>query len=393
MNLVQLGKIAQINPKSVPPSVVTSEELFDFLPMADVSEEGRVVVRTQKPYSAVKKGFTPFARGDLLVAKITPCFENNKIASADIGTELGFGSTEFHVVRCDPRALDARYVLHLLRSDKVRAEGKRRMTGSAGQQRVPAKFLEELEIPLPPLPEQNRIAAILDQADELRRKRQRAIDRLNQLGQAIFYEMFVKSPDVGDWPKIRLSELADIQVGFAFKSSDYRENGELIRLCRGANVLPDRIDWSDLACLPAEIGQRHRDFLLCEGDTVIAMDRPWISSGFKIARVGSADQPALLVQRVARLRAAHPADREYLHFVARSTEFQSACKTTETTVPHISPTDIRAFTFRCPPKELRRQFAVMVSEQRAAEALAIEGERRSNDLFCSLQHRAFRGEL
>ena len=188
--IVPLSQVAEINPKADLPAHLAQDAMLDFLPMADVSEAGVVSVTAQRPLSEVQKGFTAFRKGDILIAKITPCFENNKIAVADIATEFGFGSTEFHVVRCQQSRLDSRYVLHLLRSNDVRAEGKKRMTGSAGQQRVPKKFIEDLQIPLPPLEEQKRIAAILDQADELRRKRQRALDRLNQLGQAIFIEMF-----------------------------------------------------------------------------------------------------------------------------------------------------------------------------------------------------------
>jgi type I restriction enzyme, S subunit len=89
------------------------------------------------------------------------------------------------------------------------------MTGSAGQRRVPKMFLEQLEIPLPPLGEQKRIAAILDQADELRRLRQRAIDRLNELGWAIFYSMFgdPATNSMGWDDKRRLGEVSDIVSG------------------------------------------------------------------------------------------------------------------------------------------------------------------------------------
>ncbi|MFO1210339.1 MAG: restriction endonuclease subunit S [Amaricoccus sp.] len=189
---VPIGEIAAINPKGPGPGTLSQHELVDFLPMSDLSEDGTMAVSAQRPYSEVAKGYTAFRPGDVLLAKITPCFENNKIGLANVETEWAFGSTEFHVLR-PGKDVDSGYLLHFLRQDAIRAAGEKRMTGSGGQRRVPKSFLEELPIPLPPLAEQKRIAAILDQADALRRLRRRALDRLNTLGQAIFQEMFGES--------------------------------------------------------------------------------------------------------------------------------------------------------------------------------------------------------
>lgn len=182
MKFVALGKIAEINPRGPKPGEIAPDEVCDFVPMADVKEDGTMSVSNRRPYSEVAKGYTAFLRGDVLLAKITPCFENNKIAIARVKSGYAFGSTEFHVIRADRDRLFAPYLTYLLRQDDVRDVGEKRMTGSAGQRRVPKAFLEDLEIPLPPLEEQKRIAAILDQADALRRLRARAMDRLNVLG-------------------------------------------------------------------------------------------------------------------------------------------------------------------------------------------------------------------
>jgi Domain of unknown function (DUF4145)/Type I restriction modification DNA specificity domain len=198
------------------------------------------------------------------------------------------------------------------------------MTGSAGQRRVPKMFLEELEIPLPPLDEQKRIAAILDQADELRRLRQRGIDRLNELGQAIFSETFAaESSGSQTWPERTISKLADILVGFPFKSAHYIQSGRKIRLCRGANVLPGQIAWSDVAYLDEKRRSEFPLYELQSSDIVIAMDRPWISSGFKVAQIISEDTPSLLVQRVARIRSKQPEDSDFLFFLVRNPLFMS----------------------------------------------------------------------
>ena len=193
-NRARLGDLAYFNPPT-PKGLLASDTEVAIVPMAAVSEQGRMQVHEYRAAKAVSSGLSYFSSGDVLVAKITPCYENNKIAQALVDREHAFGSTEFHVLRPDKNKIDGRYITHFLRQDAVRQLGVRRMTGSGGQRRVPRSFLEELEIPLPPLDEQRRIAAILDQADALRRKRRQAVDHLNRLNQAIFLQMFGQSDD------------------------------------------------------------------------------------------------------------------------------------------------------------------------------------------------------
>ena len=125
---------------------------------------------------------------------------------------VGFGATEFHVIRPLPHRADARYLLHYLRLERVRRDGERKMTGSAGQRRVPEYFLADLEIPLPDLAEQRRIAAILDKADELRAKRRAALAQLDTLTQAVFLDMF-GDPIGQKWRMATVREIADPTEG------------------------------------------------------------------------------------------------------------------------------------------------------------------------------------
>ena len=180
---VPLSELATFNRAA--PELAPNDEVA-FVPMAAVSELGTMQVAGHLRAADLKPGYNYMQTGDVLVAKITPCFENNKIAVAELDREHGFGSTEFHVIRTDAAALDNRYLVHFLRQDSIRRVGEERMTGSAGQRRVPRLFLEELPIPLPPLDEQRRIAAILDQADDLRRKRSEALELLQGLGRVRF---------------------------------------------------------------------------------------------------------------------------------------------------------------------------------------------------------------
>ena len=209
-----LGEVAKLNP-TFKARTVSPDEIVDFLPMSAVSAELTTVRATeQRQLCEVQKGYTNFADGDVLLAKITPCFENGKIAFAQLNTAYGFGSTEFHVIRANSERLDGRYLVHFLRRDEVRVDGARNMTGSAGQRRVPKHYLESLSIPLPILSEQRRIAAILDQADALRAKRREALAQLDSLTQSIFIEMFgYPTTNPKKLPKRPIANVAKISTG------------------------------------------------------------------------------------------------------------------------------------------------------------------------------------
>ena len=96
--IVALAEVAELNPRVS--ADLRPDSLISFVPMAAVSERSASVISEEtRVASDCMKGFTPFKRNDVLVAKITPCFENGKIVIADIEHDFGFGSTEFHVIR------------------------------------------------------------------------------------------------------------------------------------------------------------------------------------------------------------------------------------------------------------------------------------------------------
>lgn len=157
-----LSEVTEINPPN--PSKVPSESaLISFVPMASVEElTGRMDATVAKEWSEVRKGYTRFQEGDVVMAKITPSMENGKAALARglIGG-VGAGTTEFHVFR--PReGVAGRFVLHYVLQESFRRQARARMTGTAGQLRVPTQFLEEQQLPLPPTNEQQRIVEAIE---------------------------------------------------------------------------------------------------------------------------------------------------------------------------------------------------------------------------------------
>ena len=158
-----LGQVAHLNPRDPTLRDLPDQLPVSFLPMVAVdAEQGCIVAPVVRPLSEVRKGFTAFANGDVLFAKITPCMENGKAAIArDLKNGLGFGSTEFHVLRPEAGVL-ADWLFHFVRQENFRKDAKARFAGTAGQLRVPSAFLDSYPIPLPPLPEQRRIVAEIE---------------------------------------------------------------------------------------------------------------------------------------------------------------------------------------------------------------------------------------
>lgn len=161
--VVPLLEVIELNPRkfSNPP---TDDEPVSFVPMKAVEEEsGHLDPSEVRPWSEVRKGYTPFEEGDVIFAKITPCMENGKYALAQglVGGRAA-GSTEFHVLRPKP-SLDSKYLLYYLLRIELRQSARQSMRGAAGQLRVPPIFFEGLSIPLPSLDEQRRIVAEIEE--------------------------------------------------------------------------------------------------------------------------------------------------------------------------------------------------------------------------------------
>jgi type I restriction enzyme S subunit len=157
-----LAEVAAINP-STDFGGLSDDTEIPFIPMAAVAEEtGAIDTSQRRPITAVRKGYVRFCEGDVIFAKITPCMENGKTAPVR-GIEGGYaaGSTEFHVFR--PKCVDTRYLWYWLVRRAFRIEAERSMSGSAGQLRVPIGYLCSAPVPLPPLPEQRRIVARIDE--------------------------------------------------------------------------------------------------------------------------------------------------------------------------------------------------------------------------------------
>jgi len=189
-----LGELAALNPKFM--DDIPDELEVSFIPMKCVEElTGQVDLSLTKLYSEVKKGYTAFRNGDILFAKITPCMENGKVSIVNnLKNGIGFGSTEFHVIRLNSGQMPNRFVFFFLVRESFRRDARMHMTGSAGQLRVPKIYLEEAPIPLPPLAEQHKIVEEIDRcfsvADEIEKVVEQSLKQTERLHQSILKRAF-----------------------------------------------------------------------------------------------------------------------------------------------------------------------------------------------------------
>lgn len=180
-----------------------SGTLVTFLPMEMVNEDGTFITDMKKPIKELWNGFTYFEENDTIVAKITPCFENGKGAFLEnLDSMIGFGSTEFYVLREIPDVSTSKYLYYITRTNLFRKMGEAFMTGAAGQKRVPTNFIADFIIGLPSVDEQREITDYLDEQttrmDKSIEKQERQIDHLKEYRTALISEVVTGKIDVRD---------------------------------------------------------------------------------------------------------------------------------------------------------------------------------------------------
>lgn len=196
--IVRLGDVAEINPRRSGVRLEDSD-IVTFVPMDAVHDRlGAITSAVQRPFGEVKKGYTAFIEDDVIFAKVSPCMQNGKHAIArGLANGVGFGSTEFHVVRAGPRILPE-WIHYFLRQQATLDAAQKTFNGAVGLQRVPPSFLENIELPLPDLDTQRRIAADLKlqlaAVEDARQAAAQQILEITSLANAIIRES-VSHPD------------------------------------------------------------------------------------------------------------------------------------------------------------------------------------------------------
>ena len=198
-----IGKICTINPRKSELSEIRADTMVSFVPMSDLNENQMAfVVKEQRALCEVGASYTYFRDNDVLLSKVTPCFENGKAGIAkNLKNGIGFGSSEFYVLRSSERALPE-WIYFCVSHPLFRQSGIKNMTGTGGLQRVPRKFIDDFEVPLPPLDVQQEVVAEIEGYQKVIDGARTVIDNYRP-----------RIPIDPDWSVVELGELCTVVRG------------------------------------------------------------------------------------------------------------------------------------------------------------------------------------
>lgn len=273
--------------------------------MEAVGELGGLRLDRERSIDEIGSGYTYFANGDIVVAKITPCFENGKVAvAAGLINGVAFGTTELHVMRPLKR-LDVRFLFYVTLSDSFRKHGEAYMYGAGGQKRVPEIFIKNFRVMLPPLPEQRAIAAFLDERtariDALIAKKRRLLELLDEKRRAVITRAVTRGLDptvpmkdtgipwLGEvpvhWKVATLGKVAAVQSGLTLGKKHTEAELYEAPYLRVANVLDGSLDLTEIKTVSVTLSELRKhvlqtgDVLMTEGGDFDKLGRGFIWPG------------------------------------------------------------------------------------------------------------------
>lgn len=357
-------------------------------------EDDPTFTASSRPYREVAKGYVPFRDGDLLIAKITPCFQNGKGGIAQgLSDGIGFGSTEFHVLRPGPE-VSVKYLYYATGNKAFRDIGVMQMRGSAGQQRVPQDYLADFVLPVPPRTEQKVIVAFLDRKlEEIDRyliAKRRQIDLLEEQEGQVVFAVVSRGLEAGEtgtasgldwmpivnarWRRTPLKYVAAVQTGITLG----KKYGPvpLIRrpYMRVANVQDGHLALGDVTAIEVPASEaagselQPGDVLMTEGGDIDKLGRGQIWNG---EIPGCLHQNHIFAVRTNHTRLLP----EYLVLLMRSRHGRSyfmytAKKTTN--LASTNSTTLKRFPLFLPPVEEQRRMIDRIAEQTGALRRTIE---------------------
>lgn len=376
----RVADCVQFNPKVIQDDAVE----VSFIPMADV-EPGFVdhcSTRQAKPWAKVKKGFSRFQEGDLLVAKITPCFQNRKSCVAkSLINGTGAGSTEFHVMRC-VSGVDAKFLLYFFKSEYFIRYGVNHFNGTVGQQRVGAQDIKDCLIPVPSVEEQVRIVTKLEDAFAEIDRAEKAYEELQTLAGVLRGQILQEAIQGKLVPQLAEEGVVE-QIGVApderpfeipkswkwraldeiFKFVDYRgktptKTTDGVRLITASNVRQGYVDHKRIEFISSEeyIDRQNRG-ISKKGDILFTTEAPLGNVALADLDVYSAGQRVITLQTDSE-------NKKLLMYFMLSPYFQKALKNnaTGTTAQGIKAARLKKLMLPVPPVEEQARIASKLEE-------------------------------
>lgn len=326
--------------------------------MDSIGEQGSLSLEKTKLIDEVSSGYTYFEDGDVVFAKITPCFENGKGTLAKkLVNGIAFGTTELHVLRPFV-ASDGKFLYYLTCSDEFRKNGESWMYGAGGQKRVPEDFVKDYSFPFPPLSIQKAIATYLDKEtsriDALIAKKERQIELLEEKRQAIITRAITKGLDpnakmkdsgvdwIGDvpeqWVIRKLKNFIMILSGYSPEQCSPLIQGDGIPYYKVENIQADSIDIK-----PSEYTVP-KDFNIAKSDSLIFPKR---GAAIALNKVGIAQPPFSVDTNVMGFSLKGSLGLKYLYYTIRSFSLIEIADTT--TIPQINNKQIDTIRIPYPP--------------------------------------------
>ena len=390
---VKLADVAEMRPPKSEAKLkgLKPTDEVGFLPMEDLTQfQKHAKALKTRTMSEVSNSYTYFANGDVLMAKISPCFQNGKMGIATgLPSGVGYGSSEYFVFR-PSKELSAEWLFYYLQDPAFRRNATGKFSGNVGQQRLPKELIEELEIPLPPLAEQKRIVALLDEAfagiDEAKAKAEASMDlALETLNSFLEIEFNAENSELSP-----IGEIFTTMTGTTPPKSEASYYGKDFLFVkppelRGGLIVETEDGLTKEGAAFARIAPRNSILVSCIGI---------------LGKVGWADKPVAFNQQInAILPREDRAHWKYMLFQMKSPKFRKSLTeaSTGTTVYMVNKSKFNQLMVRLP--SLRHQ---ATAAERFAEIDQLQNELTENQkkrkealnsLKASLLTQAFAGEL
>lgn len=387
----RLTDVCELNPRLAAYERLDDDAAVTFVPMSAVDETGGVISKPEvRTFVEVTKGYTNFRERDVLFAKVTPCMENGKAAIATgLENGLGFGSTEFHVLR-PTEAVLPEYVFSFIRQQAFRDRAASAFVGTGGLQRVPPDFLTRVKLPLPTLPEQQRIVDVLRHADELHSAKQDAIKLCAELNKALFEKHFGIAGATTQWPMESFGKYTSYsKYGPRFPDQAYSETG--IHVLRTTDMNDDgTIRWWEAPKL-ALTEKQIREHALKPGTLVIS--RSGTIGPF--ALFDGQEERCVAGAYLIEFGLAESIDPEYVRALFATPYLQQMLRKAVRSVaqPNINAPNIQAIQIPVPSRDSQEAFSKEIKALRAWTKQLTDSVRNFEELAQAITNEAFSGDL
>ena len=367
--------------------------------MEDLGIDQKFLVPTQtRPLTDVAGSYTYFADGDVLLAKITPCFENGKLGiAADLTNGIGFGSSEYIVFRPDA-SVDKEWLYYFLAQPRFRDEGAERMSGAVGHKRVAKDFIEGYPIPIPPLPEQRRIVGILDEAFEgiatAKANAEKNLQNARALFESHLQSVLTQFGEKG--ARVRIEDACDSVMDCVNKTAPKVDGPTPFKMIRTTNVRNGLVSLDSVNYVTENVYRVWtRRQVPKPGDVILTREAPMGEVGMLLS-----DDNVFLGQRLVSYRA-NPAklNNRFLLYALQSGDLQRQIRAlaSGSTVQHMRVPDSKNLQLPLPGlREQEETVATLDSLRADTDRLASIYQQKLaalDELKKSLLHQAFSGEL